>query len=174
MTLMRIHSLIERLRHALVQQACKYSMRSLVAQLRGRIPLYLTLVAGCATSGSTGSSAVPSAYGRVGPPSACVVTGAWSTEGTPIRAPTVESCALPLYAGALRSAGEEGRVIVRLQVDSAGLPIPKSIQIMTSTSNALSDAVRASVRYVRFSPRASTEPRPVIVEMPFVFTLGHP
>ncbi|HEY2378180.1 MAG TPA: hypothetical protein VGH98_19545 [Gemmatimonadaceae bacterium] len=70
----------------------------------------------------------------------------------------------------MRTAGQEGEIVFRIAVDSAGVPDSSSFRVVRTSAPALVGAVQAVVTYLRFSPSSS---RPVIViEMPYAFTLG--
>ena len=103
---------------------------------------------------------------------ACRVAGAWAADGTPAPAPVVSRCVLPRYPEALRAAGREGHVLVRLLVDSAGVPDPDSVRVMQSTAPEFARATRRAAPYIRFASASAGDPRPVVVELPFIFTLG--
>jgi len=138
----------------------------------GILGLAPAVLAACAARPGGAESAVPAGAGMVARPAACRVTGAWTPAGAPTAAPAVQRCVLPRYPDALRMAGREGTVVVRLAVDSAGVPDPATVRVTESAAPALAGAVRRAAPYVRFAAAAAGESRPVVVELPFDFTLG--
>ena len=131
-------------------------------------------LAACATPQSNGGEdAVPRSVAVVKPSDACPVTGAWAPDGRAIAPPAVRCCVVPAYPPEMRAAGAEGEAVVRVGVDSAGVPDRGSLRVVRASSPALAAAVRASVPHLRFAPATAGEQRPVIVELPYSFTLGH-
>jgi TonB family protein len=112
--------------------------------------------------------AFPRTAGSVAEPAACRVTGAWTLDGQSITPPAVTRCILPRYPGAMRSTGQEGDVLWRITVDSAGVPDSSSLKVIRTTSPELATAVSRAAPYLRFaaSPHAA-----VIVELPTTFRL---
>jgi TonB family protein len=62
-----------------------------------------------------------------------------------------------------------GTVVVRVAVDSAGVPDSTSLQLISATTAGFAAAARRSVPHLRFAPARAGEPRPVVVEMPYTF-----
>jgi hypothetical protein len=61
--------------------------------------------------------------------------------------------------------------VVRVAVDSAGVPDSTSLQLVSATTASFAAAAQRSVPHLRFAPARAGEPRPVIVEMPYTFTV---
>ncbi len=131
------------------------------------------IAAACATSRSPRSdSFVPSAAGIVARTDACRVTGAWTLDGASAPPPTVTRCVLPRYPESRRSAGQQGEIVFRIMVDSAGIPDSASLRVVRTSMAVptLLAPVRAAAPYLRF---AADSARPmIIVQLPFIFTLG--
>lgn len=80
--------------------------------------------------------------------------------------------AKPRYPEPLRQAGIDGRVLVRFTVDTLGRIDPASVQIVETTHEQFSRAVRAALGAFRFRPaEASGRKVPALAEMPFEFAL---
>ena len=78
----------------------------------------------------------------------------------------------PRYPESLRQAGIEGRVLVRFVVDTVGRIDPASVQILSSTHDQFTRAVRDALSGFRFRPAESNGKRiPALAEMPFEFTV---
>jgi protein TonB len=79
----------------------------------------------------------------------------------------------PRYPEALRSAGVEGQVVAVFVVNETGRAEADSIRFSHSDNRLFEDAVRESLRRMRFVP-AEIGGRKVrqLVQMPFVFTLA--
>jgi TonB family protein len=79
----------------------------------------------------------------------------------------------PRYPDALRSAGIEGEVSAQYVVDTLGMVDAGTLKILSSTDPAFTEAVRASLPSVRFSP-AEVDGRKVkqLVSMPYVFRVS--
>lgn len=124
----------------------------------------------CATSQSPApGSTVPRSAGTLAAsPSTCHVTGAWDATNQPVVAPAVTRCVLPWYPPQMRSAGEEGQIVFRVAIDSAGIPDATTLQVVRTSSPALVESVRAAVPYLRFAATHT----PTVVELPFTFTLN--
>jgi TonB family protein len=73
---------------------------------------------------------------------------------------------MPHYPALLRAAEVEGAVIARFSYDAHGGVDAKSIHIVTTTNQYLSDAVRQAVRTWRGAPNSSAQ-------VPFVFVLAN-
>jgi len=80
----------------------------------------------------------------------------------------------PTYPDLLRTAGIEGRVVVRFVVDTAGRVEPGSITTIESTHALFDRAVRDILPRLRFAP-AEADGRRVrqLVEMSFQFSLSN-
>ena len=78
--------------------------------------------------------------------------------------------ASPAYPAEMKRAGIAGRVVLELEVDSAGRADPATITPMSATHDAFADAAVAAVRDWRFVP-ARIDGRAVrqLVELPMVF-----
>jgi len=78
--------------------------------------------------------------------------------------------AKPRYPEALRQAGIEGSVLVRFVVDTLGRIDPASVQILSSTHDQFTRAVRDALSSFRFRPAESNGKRvQALAEMPFEF-----
>jgi periplasmic protein TonB len=78
--------------------------------------------------------------------------------------------AKPRYPEMLRQAGIDGRVLVRFVVDTLGRIDPASVQILSSTHDQFTRAVRDALSGFRFRPAESNGKRiPALAEMPFEF-----
>ncbi len=138
--------------------------------------LYLPILAllgviGCATTGTAAThDAVPQFSGKVGPASACRISGAWTLTDQPIEPPAVTRCVMPWYPPNMRSANEEGEIVWRIAVDSAGVTDSSSVSVVRSSSPDLVFAVRRAALYLRFAPESGRSI--IIVELPMTFTLG--
>src|SRR5262245_19848141 len=78
--------------------------------------------------------------------------------------------AKPRYPEPLRQAGIEGRVLVRFVVDTVGRIDPASVQILSSTHDQFTRAVRDALSGFRFRPAESNGKHiPALAEMPFEF-----
>jgi TonB family protein len=126
-------------------------------------------VAACASSRP--ADAVPQDVGQVvANAAACPVTAAWAA-GAAAAIPRVIRCVLPRYPDDLRHGGVEGKVVIRVAVDSAGVPDSTSLQVVSATTAGLAAAASRSVPHLRFAPARAGEPRPVVVEMPYTFAV---
>jgi protein TonB len=78
----------------------------------------------------------------------------------------------PRYPEVLRRAGVEGDVVVQFVVDTTGRIDMSAIQVMRSTHDAFTAAVRETLAKLRFAP-ATTGERKIraLAVMPFHFTL---
>lgn len=76
------------------------------------------------------------------------------------------------YPDVLRTAKIEGQVLAQFTVDANGVPDSATFKVLKSSHDLFSDAVRANISSMRFSP-AEVGGRPVkqLVQMPFVFSL---
>jgi TonB family protein len=93
--------------------------------------------------------------------------------GKPALAPEVVRCVVARYPPKLRAIGEQGEVRVRFLVDTAGVPDPSSIRIVKLEGDAaFASAVLLATPFIRFTPKTSGVPRPVLVEMPTTFTIN--
>lgn len=78
----------------------------------------------------------------------------------------------PRYPLALRQAGIEGRVLVRFVVDSSGRIDARSVQVLQSTHELFTRAVRDALAGFRFRPAEMGRRRvSALAEMPFEFRL---
>jgi len=127
-------------------------------------------VVGCATAGATSSrDDVPRIAGTLAPPNVCRINGAWTLSGQPINPPAVTRCVLPWYPEAMRNANEEGEIVWRVTVDSAGVTDSASVSVVRSSSPDLVVAVRRAAPYMRFVPQSGRGP--IVVELPSTFQL---
>ena len=80
----------------------------------------------------------------------------------------------PRYPEALRRAGIEGTVVVKFAVDTTGRVDMRSIEVVRSTHEAFTVAVRESLEKLRFNPSMVGERRVrALAMMPFQFTLRY-
>ena len=115
------------------------------------------------------ANSVPRTAGTVASSTACRVSGAWNMSGVSVPAPSVARCVLPRYPSSMRAGDQQGEIVFRVAVDSAGRPDSSSLRVVRTSTRALVAALQAAAPYLRFEPAAS---RPVIVvEMPYTFTL---
>ena len=78
----------------------------------------------------------------------------------------------PRYPESLRRAGVEGEVVVRFVVDTTGVVEMSTIEIVRSTHDAFTAAVRESLTRMRFFPSSIGERKvKALAVMPFRFTL---
>jgi protein TonB len=78
----------------------------------------------------------------------------------------------PRYPEALRRAGIEGDVVVRFVVDTSGRVDPRSIDVVRSTHDAFTAAVRESLAKLRFAPATvGAHKVSALAIMPFQFRL---
>jgi protein TonB len=78
--------------------------------------------------------------------------------------------AKPRYPEPLRQAGIDGQVLVRFVVDTLGRIDPASVQILSSTHDQFTRAVRDALSGFRFRPAESNGKRiSALAEMPFEF-----
>jgi len=81
--------------------------------------------------------------------------------------------AKPRYPEMLRQAGIDGRVLVRFVVDTLGRIDPASVQILSSTHDQFTRAVRDALSGFRFRPAESNGKRiQALAEMPFEFKVA--
>lgn len=80
--------------------------------------------------------------------------------------------AKPRYPESLRQAAIEGRVLVQFRVDTLGMIDPASVQILSSTHELFSRAVRDALGGFRFRAAEVNGRRVVaLAEMPFEFAI---
>ena len=78
----------------------------------------------------------------------------------------------PRYPEALRRAGVEGEVVVKFLVDTTGRVEMRTVEILRSTHEAFTAAVRETLTRLRFSPAVAGERKTnALAVMPFRFTL---
>jgi len=106
--------------------------------------------------------------------SACRPSSTWDLNGQPSTAPEVLRCVIPHYPSDLLRIGEQGEVRVRFLVDAAGIPDTLSIRVVKLVGDReFAKAVLAVTPHIRFAPKTSSAPRPVVVEIPTTFTITH-
>jgi TonB family protein len=128
--------------------------------------------AGCASGSQLVRTGVPRAAGTVVHPRHCQVNTALTADGARVSAPVVIRCILPWYPEDLRRGGVSGEAVMQFPVDSAGQPDPSAVQPVRVSHKAFGEAVSRAVSYLRFQAAKSGEPRPVIVQMSFTFTIA--
>jgi periplasmic protein TonB len=78
----------------------------------------------------------------------------------------------PRYPESLRRAGVEGDVVVRFLVDTTGRVDMRTLEVVRSTHEAFTAAVRETLSKLRFSPAMAGERKAnALAVMPFRFTL---
>ena len=78
----------------------------------------------------------------------------------------------PRYPDALRRAGIDGTVIVKFVVDTLGRVDPAAIEVLNSSHDLFTAAVRETLARLRFNPaRAGDRKVRAAAIMPFQFTL---
>lgn len=78
----------------------------------------------------------------------------------------------PHYPLTLRQAGIDGRVLVRFVVDTTGRIDMASVQVLQSTHDLFTRAVRDALSGFRFRPAEAGQHRvPALAEMPFEFRI---
>jgi len=81
--------------------------------------------------------------------------------------------ARPRYPESLRQAGVDGRVVVRFTVDTAGRVDMATVQIVESTHDLFTRAVREALEHFRFKPAEVAGRRvAALAEMPFEFQIS--
>jgi protein TonB len=107
------------------------------------------------------------------------VTGATLPPGAVLTAEEVEQAVrlsgqpvAPEYPNALRRAGVEGDVLVKFVVDTLGLADLSTIEVIRSTHDLFTQAVRKAIGQQRFTP-AIVGSRTVrqLVQQPYSFTI---
>jgi protein TonB len=94
----------------------------------------------------------------------------WSTSDVLMR--LLEDPVPPRYPESLRRAGVEGDVVVRFLVDTLGRVDMRTVEVMRSTHEAFTAAVRETLSKLRFSPAMAGERKSnALAVMPFRFTL---
>ena len=84
----------------------------------------------------------------------------------------VVTSSIPRYPAALRQSGIDGRVLVRFVVDTAGRIDMASVQVLQSTHELFTRAVRDALAGFRFRPAEQGRHRvPALAEMPFEFRI---
>ena len=92
--------------------------------------------------------------------------------GGRLRTTEVLSAGRPVYPDSLRAQGIEGRVIVQVVVDTAGLVEPGSAAVVQSPHPGFNDAAIAFVYSARFRPaRRHGRPTRAVVDVPIDFKL---
>jgi len=78
----------------------------------------------------------------------------------------------PRYPESLRRAGVEGDVVVKFVVDTTGRIDMNTVEVMRSTHDAFTTAVRETLAKLRFAPASTGERKTrALAVMPFHFTL---
>ena len=94
----------------------------------------------------------------------------WGTRDLMMR--LLEEPVPPRYPEMLRRAGVEGDVVVKFAVDTTGRVDLASVEIVRSTHDAFTIAVRESLSRLRFAPATTGERKTrALAVMPFHFTL---
>ena len=98
--------------------------------------------------------------------------------GTATNAKLIGAMPQPYYPEFLRKNGVEGEVVVRFTVDEAGRPDISSFEVIRSPHDGLTDAVRRTVKTMRFEPALSggavSKPRTEVVQISYVFAAAAP
>jgi TonB family protein len=84
----------------------------------------------------------------------------------------IRGTGIPQYPDSLRNAGVEGRVLVRVVINSDGTLDPESATLISSTNPLFTSAVQDALATARFKA-AILNSRPVrqVMQLPFVFRL---
>jgi protein TonB len=83
-----------------------------------------------------------------------------------------EQVVAPRYPERLRQAGVEGKVVVKFVVDTLGRVDPATIEIMESTHDLFTAAVRETLARLRFNPATSGSRKVrATAMMPFEFRI---
>ncbi len=100
-------------------------------------------------------------------------TGIGRELGAATNAKLIGPMPTPYYPEFLRKNGVEGEVVVRFTVDESGRPDISSLEVVRSPHDALTDAVRRTVKTMRFEPAVSggpnSKPRTEEVQISYVF-----
>ncbi|MFQ5705496.1 MAG: energy transducer TonB [Gemmatimonadales bacterium] len=84
------------------------------------------------------------------------------------------SCPPLDYPTALRQSGIEGKVVVQVVIDPAGRTRPGSVKIVSATHDGFRQPVIDLMNACRWKPgTVSGAPVPVLIEIPFQFSLIH-
>lgn len=95
------------------------------------------------------------------------------TEATVDERPELLSAPAPEYPSLLRSAGIQGRVVVRAIIDATGRAEPASVQVIESAHPGFDQSARQSVLGARFRPgRMQGQAVRVLIEFPITFRIG--
>lgn len=79
---------------------------------------------------------------------------------------------LPIYPELLRSSGIVGKVVARFVIDTTGMFIPASFQVLSSDNELFSTAVRRALERTRFKPaRVAGTKVKQLVQQQFVFSM---
>ncbi len=79
----------------------------------------------------------------------------------------------PRYPDLLRRGGVEGHVLVRFMVDTTGRVDLASVEIVESTHDLFTAAVRAALPALRFAPATvGNQKAKALAMMPFLFQLS--
>src|SRR5690242_10901271 len=110
------------------------------------------LAASCASPQSLEAGlTIPPSAGTSAPLSACLVTGAWDSDNHQVTPPAVIRCVVPEYPRRMRAAGEQGDIVIRVAIDSAGVPDTTTLHVVRATTASLVAPTRAAIPYLRFS-----------------------
>jgi protein TonB len=94
----------------------------------------------------------------------------WSSRDLMMR--MLEDPVPPRYPESLRRAGIEGEVVVQFVVDTTGRVDLRTVEVLRSTHDAFTTAVRETVAKLRFAPATGGERKMrALAVMPFHFTL---
>jgi protein TonB len=94
----------------------------------------------------------------------------WSSRDLMMR--MLEEPVPPRYPESLRRAGIEGEVVVQFVVDTTGRVDLRTVEVLRSTHDAFTTAVRETIANLRFAPAIGGERKMrALAVMPFHFTL---
>jgi len=94
----------------------------------------------------------------------------WSSRDLMMR--MLEEPVSPRYPESLRRAGIEGEVVVQFVVDTTGRVDLRTVDVLRSTHEAFTSAVRETIAKLRFAPAIGGERKMrALAVMPFHFTL---
>jgi protein TonB len=122
----------------------------------------------------TSRAGIPTGTGTAAPRS--IVDGEEASDNTDWRGNEllmrIVTPATPRYPESLRQAGIDGRVLVRFVVDTMGRIDVSSVQVIQSTHDLFTRAVRDALGNFRFRPAEAKGHRvPAMAEMPFEFQI---
>src|SRR5436190_4587205 len=96
-----------------------------------RSSLTLAIIPALTLACASGSiQSVPKTAGVAVAPGGCRPERAFDSAGAPVTAPSPIRCIFPRYPDSMRSAYIGGEVLVRVTIDSAGVPQAKTLDVV--------------------------------------------